>query len=115
MRLDDASLLFGNPLRSIAQKLHVVHADVGNDAHDRCHDIGTVQPSAQTCFDDGKINFFMLEIVEGHSRSQLEERGVDRFDQPTVAFDKIHYVLLWDFFSVYPYPFTEVGQMWRSI
>ena len=41
----------------------VVESDVGDDAHDRDDEVGGVQPSAQSRFDDGDLDVALVTVV----------------------------------------------------
>ena len=77
IRLDDPGFLCGNFLQSISQKGHVVHTDGGDHFHyRRLNDIGSVQGSSKTGFQDHQITFFLLEIQERKGGFYFKRRRI---------------------------------------
>ena len=109
--LDDAGFLCGDLVQCIAQELHVVHADVGDDAELGDDDVGAVQATAQSDFDDGDVDLLFGKVVEGHRCRQFKEGRMERFEERTFLLDKTN-----DFFLRYRFPvdadaFPEVNQV----
>mmetsp|Transcript_12142 Transcript_12142/g.35153 ORF Transcript_12142/g.35153 Transcript_12142/m.35153 type:complete len:270 (-) Transcript_12142:104-913(-) len=76
--LDDARLLHGYLLESVAQDGHVVPPYGADDTQLRQQDVGGVQPAAQTRLDDGPLHLLGREMREGHLGADLEERHIER-------------------------------------
>ena len=53
--LYDAGLLPGDGLQRVPQQGAVVQADGRNHAHEGCHDVGGIQPSAEAHFQDCEV------------------------------------------------------------
>ena len=62
---DDAGFLCRDFRERVAKPLLVVEADVGDDAGERRHDVGGVQPAAEAGFPDYQITFLRGEIAQG--------------------------------------------------
>ena len=92
--LDDACLLARYLCQRVTQELHVVEADVGDDAQIRPDDVGAIQPSAQTYLDDGHVHLLVGKIAESHGGGQFEERRVERFEESSFLLHKVHDVFL---------------------
>ena len=72
-RLDDARLFARNQLYGVAQDLRVVKAD-GRDAADQGpQHVRRIQPAAQADLYHLRAQALRSEVVERHSRDQLEE------------------------------------------
>ena len=112
---DDARLLARNLRQRVAQELYVVEADVGDDAQVGPDDVGAVQPSAQAHLDDGHIHPTVGKVAESHGGGQLEKRWVERLEEGTFFFYKVHDIFLRDGLSVHADAFAEVHQMGRRV
>ena len=73
-RLDYAGLVRGYLSDGIAKDLGMVHAHRSNDAHLGVHNVGGVEPSAQSNLDGLDINRGGRKTVKGHAREKLEQR-----------------------------------------
>ena len=54
----------------------MVKADIGNETEIGMNNIGAVQASAQSHFNNGYIHLLSSKIMESHSGGKLKERGV---------------------------------------
>ncbi len=112
---DDACLLRGYLGQRVAQELHVVEADVGDDAEVRTDDVGAVEPSAQAYLHHGHVHPLLGEIIERHGGRQLEERGVQRLEERAVALHEIDHRLLGDRLPIHADALAEVHQVGRRV
>ena len=113
-RFDDPRLFKGDLLYCVSQELGMVETDIRNDTQDRSDDVRTVQPSAHTCFDNGKVDLFGTEVIECHSGSQFKEGGAEWFECGAVALYEIYYIFFGNHFAVDTDAFAEVDQVRRS-
>lgn len=74
----DAGLFRCDLAQRVAQVLHVVHGDVGNDRYRRLDNVGGVEAAAQTDLQNRKLNLLLCEVDEGDGSEQLEEAGIVR-------------------------------------
>lgn len=112
---DDSRFLGCDFGKRVAQQGHVVESDVGDDAHDRDDEVGGVQPSAQSRFDDGDLDVALVEVVEGEGRGHLEERESELLHAVVVFVHEVHDFLLGDHLSVHEDPFAEIAQVRRGV
>ena len=73
--LDHPGLFRRDQLERVAEVLLVFQSDGGDGAGDRCHDIGGVEPSTQTDFQQCHVNRPAAKPGQGDRRRRLEERG----------------------------------------
>ncbi len=116
-RFDDPCLFRGYFCKGVPQQRHVVEADVGDDADFRGDNICGVEPSSQTGFDDGDVDFFACEIVKGQGCRELEKGGGDLFVvvPPVKITDHAYNLCLGDHPSVDSDPLPEIDQVWRGV
>jgi hypothetical protein len=93
----------------------MVIADIGDQADFRQDDIGGIQPSPQSHFDYGKINFILCKMVEGHGAGHFKERWFDGFEMYSVAINKICYFFFIDLLTIDSDPLPKAFKMGRSI
>lgn len=115
MLFDDSRFLGCDFGKRVAQQGHVVESDVGDDAHDRDDEVGGVQPSAQSRFDDGDLDVALVKVVEGEGRGHLEERESELLHAVVVFVHEVHDFLLGDHLSVHEDPFAEIAQVRRGV
>ena len=120
IRLDDPGFLCGNFLQSISQKGHVIHTDGGDHFHyRRLNDIGGIQGSSKTGFQDHQITFFLLEIQERKGGFYFKRCGICKmmFLHVPDSFCNSCHMFRQGFFSdplsVYLYPLS-VGKQSRG-
>ena len=82
LMFDDAGLFGSDRGQGIAQQVHMVVADIGDDREIGGDDIGAVEAAAETDFNDGDIDVVSRKIVEGHGDRHFEEGGIDGFPIP---------------------------------
>ena len=114
-RLHDTCFLSGNFGTGVAQELGVVNADVGDDGKDGGDDVGAVEPSSQSHFDDSNIHLLLGEIVESHGRGQFKETGPQRFEKRPFILHKSCHIFLVYADTVHPDALSEITQMRRGI
>gem|GEM_PF-4770510 len=112
---DDTGFLSGNLCQCITEKLYVVKTDVGNETEVGMNNIGAVQASAQSHFNNSYIYLLGSKIMESHSGGKFKERGVERLEEGTVLFNKINYKLLRNRSSIDADSFAKVDEVRRSI
>ena len=79
IRLDDASLLRGDLGERIAQKVCVIHADGGNDLHQRGgDDVGGVQKAAAAHFQRHDVAALFLKIKKRQGGLYLKDGGAGK-------------------------------------
>jgi hypothetical protein len=113
----------GNLRDRIAEPLHVIERDVGDDGNERLDDIRRVQPPAHADFQHGQIHLGFGEGAEGQSGQRLKEAGVARqrafTDQPSRAVVHAEVVaregLVGDERAGDPDPFVDPIQMRRGV
>ncbi len=110
-RFDDSRFFGGDLGQCVAQILHVVVSDVGDDAEVGGDDVGAVEPASKTHFNDCHVGCLLGKVEEGHFHGQLEERGLQGFKTALVLFHEIHDELPAYHFPVYAYPFAEIDQV----
>ena len=71
----DPSLLVGDGANGRAQPLSVVQRNVGHDGEQRVNDVGGVEPSAHTYFENGHIDLTLGKVEEGHGGQRLKVAG----------------------------------------
>ena len=98
--LHDARLFQSDFRKRIAENLHMVHADLGNDADRGMDDIRRVEPAAQTDLYDGDIHLFFRKAGERKRRSQLKLG-----DMHVLFFARLHRV---------PDPFDKGGELFPA-
>ena len=113
--LDDAGLLAGYLLQRVAEKLRVVEAYIGDNGEERRDDVGAVQASTHTYFDDGDVDFFAGEVVEGEADGHFEEREVEVGEKMHVGFDEINDRLLRNHLAVDAYALAEIYEVRRGV
>ena len=86
-------------------------ADVGDDAHPGTDQVGRVESASHPDLDDGNVDPFTGEMVEGHGRGRLEKRRPDAIDGFPMLFHKTDDLLFRDHFTVDADPFTEILQV----
>ena len=74
-RLDDACFLGSYLREGVAEELLVVEADIGNDREVGHDDIGAVEATAETYFNDSNINLLFCKVEKGECGGQLKEEG----------------------------------------
>ena len=114
-RLDDSSLFTGNLGKGVAQELGVVEADVGDDGKDWGDDVGAVESSAQSHFDDRIIHLLLCKVFQCHGCSEFEEGWMKWFEESPVLFYEVNDILLRNAFSVHSDTFSEIYQMGRGV
>ena len=92
--LDDARLLVGYLGERVAEKLRVVHGDIRDDRELGRDDVRAVEASAQAHLDDRDVHFLLGKILEGQSRGEFEERGVERLEETTLLPHEIDHIVL---------------------
>jgi len=71
--LDDARLLGRDQVELVAEHIAMVEADRSDHRDLRLHDVGGVEPSAQTHLDDANVHAPPCELEKGHGRHELEK------------------------------------------
>ena len=115
VRFNNTRLFRRNKGQGIAQKVHVVKTDIGNDAQFRYNDVGGVQPPSQPYFDNGNIYRLPGKIVESHSDGYLKKGRLNAVDQRLASLHKINHLLAWNILAIDLDPFPEVAVMRRDI
>jgi len=69
---DDPRLLAGDLRDGITEQLTVVEADAGDDREKRAHDIGGIEASPETRFEDSDIHTRPREVDEGQGCDDLK-------------------------------------------
>ena len=79
--------------QGIAQEVHMVPADVGDDGDHWQDHIRRIEPPSQAYLYDSDIHFFLGEIIKGHRDGDLKKRWSDVLDKRAHTVDKIQNVL----------------------
>ena len=93
----------------------MVETDVGDDTEVGTDDVGTVEASSQADFDDCYIYLLLSEIIECHGGGELEERGVQRFEECTVILYVIDDISLSYGDAVHADALAEIDEVWRGV
>ena len=93
----------------------MVEVDVGDDAQLRRDEVGRVQPAAHAHLNDGNINLFVSEIIEGHAHSHLEEGEFHCLKLILVSVNELHNIFFWNHLSVDADALAEVAQVRRGV
>ena len=93
----------------------MVKADVGDDAQDGPQDVGAVQPPAEARLNDGHVDCLLCEIEERQGRGNLEERGLQGFEERLLLFDECRDARLGYHCSVHADALAEVGDVGRGV
>ena len=93
----------------------MVEADVGDDGKDWGDDVGAVESSAQSHFDDCIIHLLLCEVFQCHGSGEFEEGWMKWFEESTVLFNEVTDILLRNAFSVHSDTFSEIYQMGRGV
>ena len=104
---DDAGFLSGYLRERRAEELGMVETDIGDDGEDGREDIGAVESSAESDFDDGYVNLLSDKIVEGECGHRLEERGLELVELGAIGRDESGYLGFGDRLSVHTDTFAE--------
>lgn len=67
-RFDDAGLLSGDIAQGRSENLGVIEADISDNRNHRLQDIGGVETSAQSYFDNRYLNLPTSKMFEGQRR-----------------------------------------------
>ena len=113
--LDDARLFCCNLSKAVAQELRMVAADVCDDGGNRTDDVGTVQPSAQSHFDDGVVHLFLCEVEKSQRCGELEKGGVKRLEEAALGLHEVDDALLGYHGAVDADALAKVYQVWRGV
>jgi len=70
---DDAGLLSGDGFQCVPQLSHVIETDVGDGAGCGSYDVGRVQSTTQTYFNDSHINGFPGKPLKSHHGGHFKE------------------------------------------
>ena len=73
------------------------------------NDVGAIQTSAHSYFDNGYVYFLVRKVAERHGGSQFKKRRMERFEEGTVLFYEVDYIFFRHHFSVDADAFAEVG------
>src|SRR5690625_2303868 len=89
----------------------MIPTDIGDYTQNRMNGIGRVQPSAQTCFYNGYIDFVLREIFKCHRYGNFEKRRLDFFYKFLMFFDKIYHEFFRAKLTIYTDSLSEIFQM----
>src|SRR5690606_36902342 len=70
---DDPGLLAGNGRNGVPKKLRVFNADVGDHRQEGSDDIGGIQSSSQSGFNNANGTFLLPEIEQSHQETDLKK------------------------------------------
>ena len=120
---DNSRLLPSNLRDSIPQKLLVIERDVGNHAEPRLDDVGCIQTTSHSDFQNRNVNRDAGEVLKGNRRKHLEEARMPRQiairNQPLrSAIDQIMQtgkVIIQDRLAIHPNALVDPHQMRRSV
>ncbi len=108
-------LLPADLVARVAQKIHVIEIDAGDDRAIGVEQIHRIEPSAQPDFEHGRIEFRSSKQPRRGERPHLEvgERHVAtrRLD----CLERVDQLLIGRFAPVDPHPFVVTQQVWRGI
>ena len=93
----------------------MVGAYVGDDAEVGGDDVGAVEPSAESYLYNSYIYVLLGKVGECHRCGEFKERGLQRLEEGSLLFYKIHYELLACRRAVHSDSFAEVYQMGRCV
>ena len=88
---------------------------ISNDGEYRRNDVGTIQSSAQSYFNDCYIHIRILEVFESHRRCQFEECRTKWLKEFFLVFHKLCDILLADRRSVDTNTLFEIYDMWGCV
>lgn len=109
--LDDTGFFSGNLSECVAEEHGVVERDIGDDREARRNDVGAVEPSSQTHFDDGNVDFPIGKVLERHGCGQLEEGWRKGFEEDLFFFYEIHYIAFLNALAVDADALPEIDEM----
>src|SRR5262245_32934094 len=72
--LDDARFLEGDFRQRVAEHLHVIEADAGDNRDERLADVGRIETPAEANLDHGEIDLAANEVKEAEGGADFEER-----------------------------------------
>ena len=115
--LDDAGLLCGDLRGCVAEYLRVVHGDVGDYAQIGPHNVGAVEPAAQSHLHHSHVNALAGEIFQSHHGGELEERRTEvaRGAPRVVSLHEVGYGLAVNHAPVHTDALEEVGEVGRCV
>ncbi len=73
---DNGGLFRRNLPQTVAEVLHVVQADGGEDGHVLGHGVGGIEPAAHACFQNDELHLLLGKVHEGERQHQLKEGGL---------------------------------------
>lgn len=111
VRLDDASFFSSDFSKGVAEKLGVVHADVGDDGEYGRDDVGTVESTAESHLDDSDVYLLIGKILECEGSGEFKEGTVEGFEESTFLFDEVDDIVLWDRYPIDADTLSEVNEV----
>ncbi|CDE57462.1 unknown [Prevotella sp. CAG:873] len=82
----------------------------------RIDDIGRIEASAETDFNDGYVHILFLEVLEGHHRGQFEERWIASvYVHGHISLYKVDYIIMANGRTINADAFVKVQKMRRCI
>ena len=108
---DDAGFLTGDLCKRVAQELRVIQTDIRDDGEDGSEDVGAVEPSSESHFNDCNIYLLRYKIGKSHGGHGLEERGLCLVKKCAVCLNKLRHFALGNRYSVDADPFGEGDEM----
>lgn len=119
---DDRSVGFDNSSffvrdfgKSSSEKVGVVDADISDDAEFGRDDVGAVEATTKTDFDDSNVDLLLSKIAERHCRSDFEERWLEFGNERLCEFDKFAYSFFGNHFAIDAYAFAEIFEVRRGV
>lgn len=112
---DDACFFGGDELEGIAEDVHMVVADVGNDGEVGGDDIGAIKASSEAGFDDCDVDLLFDEVVECHGDGDFEEGRFYGVDERLDALYEPGDIVFCDHLAVDADAFAEVVEVWGGV
>ena len=93
----------------------MVDADISDDRDFGRDDVGAVEATTKTNFDDSNVDILLSKVAESHCRGNLEERGLKFGNERLSEFDKFANSLFGNHFAIDAYAFAEIFEVRRGV
>ncbi len=121
--LENSSFFAGDFGKGVAEEIFVVEVDAGDDGDGGLNDVGGIEAAAEPDFEDGEVDFFFCEILEGHGGDAFEIGGVgaefsggeESFDLLLGAGEDGGEIFVGDFLAVDAEAFVDFFEVGRSV
>ena len=93
----------------------MVDADISDDAEFGRDDVGAVEATTETNFDDSNVDLLLSKIAERHCRSDFEERWLEFGNEWLCEFDEFADGLFGNHFAIDADAIAEIFEMRRGV